>query len=224
MQKNKVAIVVPSFNEEATIIKVYKKNLNYGKVLIIDDCSSDNTKILLERKKIKFLSNNKNIGYEASIIKGIKYILKNWKNVNYIVTMDADGELSYKSVPILIKKLIKNDLDIAVGYRNKTNRFTETILKMIFYFKFNIKDPISGLKIYKSEALKKIIHLISTKLFLVDILIFSYYYNLKIGSFKINVNKRKDNPRVGNNILVNVKILNIILNTFFSKKFYDKSY
>ena len=174
---------------------------------------------LLEKKKIKFLKNKKNIGYEASIINGMKHILRHWKKVKFIITMDADGELLSKSVPLLLKSLFKNNFDIIVGSRNKLNRISEYFLKLIFNLKFGVKDPISGLKIYKIKVIKKIINLISKDFYLVDILIISYYKNFSIGSLNIFVNKRKGEPRVGNNLIVNMKIFNIIFNSIFSQKF-----
>ena len=103
MQKDKIIIVIPCFNEGNTIYKIYKSASRYGKVLIVNDCSTDNTIQILNKKKIKFLSNDENIGYEASIIKGIKYVLNNFKNTKYIATMDADGELIPKFIPALKK-------------------------------------------------------------------------------------------------------------------------
>lgn len=217
MQKNEIVIIIPCFNEENSIIEVYKKTLQYGKVLIIDDYSSDNTRKILKKKKIRFLKNTQNIGYEASIIKAIKYVIKHWKSTRYIATMDADGELRPKFIPKLMNNLIKNNLDIIVGSRNKMNRFSELILKLIFWLKFNIKDPISGLKVYKLDVLKKIINKISKNLFLVDILVISYYYKFKISSTKTKVSKREGKAKVGNNFLVNMKILNISLYSILSK-------
>ena len=69
--------MIPCFNEGNTIYKIYKSASRYGKVLVVNDCSTDNTIQILNKKKIKFLSNDENIGYEASIIKGIKYVLNN---------------------------------------------------------------------------------------------------------------------------------------------------
>ena len=45
-------------------------------ILILDDCSTDKTKIFLKKNKINFLRNNQNIGYENNIIKGINYLKK----------------------------------------------------------------------------------------------------------------------------------------------------
>ena len=106
-----------------------------------------------------------------------------------------------------------------VGSRNKLNRISEYFLKLIFNLKFGIKDPISGLKIYRTKIIKKIVNLISKNFYLVDILIISYYKNFSIGSSNIFVNKRRGEPRVGNNLFVNMKIFNIIFNSIFSQKF-----
>ena len=219
MRRHEVAIIVPCYNEKETIIKVYKRIKKYGKILIVDDCSIDDTQKILIKKKIKFLKNKKNIGYESSIIKGMKHVLRNWKKVKFIITIDADDELSSQSVPLLLKSLLKNNFDIMVGSRNKLNRISEYFLKLIFNLKFDVKDPISGLKIYRTKVIKKIVNLISKNFFLVDILIISYYKNFSIGSSSIFVNKRKGKPRVGNNLLVNMKIFNIIFNSIFSQKF-----
>ena len=85
MSKSEVAIVIPCFNEVNTIISVYKKNSLYGNVLIVDDCSKDGTRKKLAQNKIKFIKNTKNIGYEASIIKGMKYILKYKKKLSILL-------------------------------------------------------------------------------------------------------------------------------------------
>jgi len=219
LRRYEVAIIVPCYNEKKTILKVYKRIKKYGKILIVDDHSIDGTRKILIKKKIKFLKNKKNIGYEASIINGMKHVLRNWKKVKFIITIDADDELLSQSVPFLLKNLLKNNFDIVVGSRNKLNRISEYFLKLIFNLKFDVKDPISGLKIYRTKVIKKIVNLISKNFYLVDILIISYYKNFSIGSSNILVNKRKGEPRVGNNFLVNMKIFNIIFNSIFSQKF-----
>jgi len=219
LRRYEVAIIVPCYNEKKTILKVYKRIKKYGKILIVDDHSIDGTRKILIKKKIKFLKNKKNIGYEASIINGMKHVLRNWKKVKFIITIDADDELLSQSVPFLLKNLLKNNFDIVVGSRNKLNRISEYFLKLIFNLKFDVKDPISGLKIYRTKVIKKIVNLISKNFYLVDILIISYYKNFSIGSSNIFVNKRKGEPRVGNNFLVNMKIFNIIFNSIFSQKF-----
>ena len=88
-------ILIPSFNEEKTLKKIIN-NINKNDIYVINDASTDNTKLLKFKKNVKIINNKKNIGYENSLFKGIK-ILKN-KEYDYIITMDADGEHSTSSL------------------------------------------------------------------------------------------------------------------------------
>ena len=141
--------------------------------------------------------------------------------INAITVMiDADNELPFNSIPTLLKDIHESNSDIIIGKRNKVNRFSELILKLIFLLRFRIHDPISGLKIYRASSLKKIINLISTKYFLVDILVIAFFKKFKFRFKNIIVKKRTDNSRVGSSTMVNIKIFNIILLSLFSfKKF-----
>ena len=218
MEKNKIAIVVPCYNESKTILSVYNKSKKFGNVLIIDDCSKDDTRKILNKNQIFYIKNKENIGYERTIIRAFKYILKNWKNTKYILTLDADNELPPKSIPRMHKKILASKADIIIGNRNKFNRFSEKFSSNIFNFFFNISDPLSGLKIYKKKIIRNYINNISKNLFLVDLLILSKNENKKIQEINIKVNKRKDTSRVGSNILINLKILKIgFLSLIFKK-------
>ncbi len=217
MVKNKkLVIIVPCYNEVETIIKTYNKTKIYGVPIIIDDCSNDGTRKILNSKKINFIKNKKRSGYEQSIINGFNYINKNLKGVKFIATIDADLELPPKNLPKLYKEIQKKNLDIIVGSRNRLNRILEYLLSFLFKIKFNISDPISGLKIYRKTKIKKILNKVSNNLFLVDVLILSFNKKFNIGSNKIFTKKRKDLPRVGNSLRVNLKILKIIFYSIFS--------
>ena len=94
MQKHEIVILIPCFNEEKTIIKICKQAKKFGKILIVNDNSNDNSGIVIEKEKFNFISNKKNLGYERSLVKGFRYIFNNYKKAKYILTLDADGELS----------------------------------------------------------------------------------------------------------------------------------
>ena len=75
-------ILIPSFNELKSLKKIIyqfnsMKEIDIRRdILILDDCSTDKTKIFLKKNKINFLRNNQNIDYENNIIKGINYLKK----------------------------------------------------------------------------------------------------------------------------------------------------
>ena len=213
----KLAVIIPVYNEAKTIIKTYKQVKKIGLPIIVDDCSTDETKKILKEKKIKYLSNKSNNGYEKTIKNGFNFILNNLPAIQYIATIDADLELPPKNIVKLYLHLKKKNYDIVIGSRNKLNRFSEYLLKFLFKFKYEIDDPISGLKIYKVNKLKKIIGQVTENFFLVDILFFAIKKNFKICSKNISIKKREGDPRVGNSLKVNLKIFKIIIHFFYKK-------
>lgn len=209
MQKHEVVILIPCFNEEKTIIKICKQAKKFGNLMVIDDNSTDKTKILLSREKINFKSNEKNLGYEASMIEGFHQIIKRFKKAKYILSLDADGELPVKNIPKVFKVIKKKNFDLIVGRRIFFNRFSENILNFFFSLKYNLEDPISGFKLYKIKQLRKVMKHISKKMFLVDIIVKFRKLDLTMTNVDIITNKRNDNPRIGNSLKSNLKILNI---------------
>ena len=64
---------------------------------------------------------------------------------------------------------------------------------------------------YRIQKLKKIILNNKQNLFLVDLVMSFYKSNFKVIFKTIITKKRPNKPKVGNNILVNLKILKILL-------------
>ena len=210
----KLAVLIPSYNEINNLKKIIKKNYNF---LIIDDCSSDGTNLFLKEKKIRFIRNNKNLGYEKSLIKGMKYIINN--NFQTLCTLDADCEHPINRINSLYKFFKKENLDILVCNRKSQNRFLEKVLSVFFYKKHKIKDPMSGMKLYKISSLKKIIKNTSNKYFLVELILQGIKKRYKIKNKEINTRKNLINSRIGFGIRTQIKIINILrLFLFFEDK------
>ena len=177
----------------------------------MNDCSSDQTLQLKKKfKQVNIITNKKRLGYEKNILKGLRILLK--KNNDFIITFDADGEHHTKNLKKIKKYINKNqNIDLLVGKRSSFNRISEKIVSILFKFKFKIEDPLSGLKVYKSKSLKKIIPIIKTNYFLADFV--SNYYNSKkimknINVQSVKINKRKS--KVGIPFFANIKILKTI--------------
>ena len=108
---NSLILLIPSFNELnnfKTFLISLKKNYN---ILVVDDCSTDKTSEFLKKNKILFIKNKKNLGYEASLLNGIKF-LKKIKKYKKILTIDADGQHKLKYIHLINKMLDKNSADI----------------------------------------------------------------------------------------------------------------
>ena len=198
---------MPSYNELESLKSIIPKIKNKINLLVLDDCSSDDSKKWLSKKKINFIRNNVRKGYIGNLKTGFKYILKNRLNYDYILTMDADNEHKVSCIN-LFKKIVKRNPTIAIGTRNKKNRFLEYILGIFFQIKYKIKDPLSGFKLYKTEFINRNINKIDNELIGLDLLCNCLLNrNNKIIQIPISVNKRKGSSRFGNIFSSNLKIL-----------------
>jgi len=154
--KDKIAVLVPAFNEEGSIERVVK-GIQAAKpeaeVVVIDDGSLDNTAALAERAGATVLSLPVNLGYGAALQTGYKYALM--KGYDFTVQIDGDGQHDPNFIDKLIEPL-KNGTDVVIGSRflgnlGKYENPTLRQLGMAFFrflihvfIKKKITDPTSG--------------------------------------------------------------------------------
>ncbi len=201
-------ILIPSFNEYPSLKKILSKIHKKYPVLVMNDCSSDRTKNLkIKFKNIFFFNNKKRLGYENNVKKGFKILLKT--KFEYIVTFDADGEHHVNNLKKIEKIISENSqYDMLIGERSYLNRFSEKIVSYLFYQKYYIKDPLTGLKIYKTSSLKKFYKNINEGFFLVDLVNIFLKKKRKIKNFKIiSVKIKQRKSKVGSFVLANLKVL-----------------
>jgi glycosyltransferase involved in cell wall biosynthesis len=154
MFRNDLAIVIPAYNEEATIKSVVESGMIHGKVIVVDDCSTDNTiHILKQLEEVVILRNNKNLGYESSLAKGIEHSIK--MGYKYAITLDADGQLCPTLIPKFYNSL-KAGYDVVIGQRDEFQRWSEGLCALIARVVWKISDPLCGLKAYRLEMLNNI--------------------------------------------------------------------
>jgi len=203
--KNKIVIIIPALNEEKNIKKILIKFNKIGRIIVINDNSADQTKKIAKKFCYKIINNKKTIGYDQSIRKGITYVLKNKNSFQYLLTIDADGQHFNLPIKNLIKKL--DFYDVIICNRNKYNRISEKIINFFSFLLFSIKDPISGVKFYKMENLKKKFFLLDKKEDYVGMFCFKIFNKSKISNLQIQVKKRNKTSSFGDGLKVNLQIL-----------------
>ena len=135
---NSVAIIIPIFNEQNTILKIAKSSSKYGTLVCINDGSTDNSANILQENGFFVKSHSKNLGYEAALNTG--FIEASKLKFDIVVTMDADGQHN----PFLVKGFIdkiKEGCDVALGIRSEIPRFSEKLFAFYSRARFNIVDP-----------------------------------------------------------------------------------
>src|SRR5713101_5594916 len=100
MDRYRVGIVIPAFNESATIVSVVQSAGRYGGAIVVDDGSTDNTAELAIHAGAVVVSHGRNRGYDAALNTGFKRAAE--LGTEIIITVDADGQHD----PSLIQKFV----------------------------------------------------------------------------------------------------------------------
>lgn len=159
-----VSIVVPVYNEEGNIKKLYgeikkvceENHYNY-EIIFVNDGSSDHTDdVCRSLAPLKYICMRKNFGQTAAMDAGIKAA-----QYDYIVTMDGDGQNDPEDIPKMLDYLVKKDLDVVSGWRKDRKdswmkRFISRGANFLrgILIKDGIHDSGCSLKVYKKECFR----------------------------------------------------------------------
>ena len=166
-----ISILIPSFNEEKTILNVLNRisktidpSINY-EVVIINDGSTDNTLELLEQNKNLY---NQLITYERNYGKGnaVKKGLELSKG-KYVFFQDADLEYDPIDINKFIKLINRFEPDLIIGSRlnyseytmshNILNKFGNKAITLLFNLFYNttFTDIYSCYACFKKDLLNE---------------------------------------------------------------------
>ncbi|MCX8075002.1 MAG: glycosyltransferase family 2 protein [Clostridia bacterium] len=164
---NKVLFVIPAYNESENIEKVIteiKKDVDYADILVINDCSKDNTQEIVRGAGVKCITMPFNVRYAMAVQTGIKYAFDN--DYDYVIQFDADGQHIAKEAEKLLNKMKETNADIVIGSRflEKTDyphSFFRLIGTKIFtgliklFCNKKITDPTSGFQCLNKDVIKR---------------------------------------------------------------------
>lgn len=213
-----LSIFFPFWNEEKNVkpvveaaIPIAKKIATEWEILIVDDGSSDGTleegKALARKyKNVRVVSHTPNRGYGAALKEGFTQ-----SKYKYVVFTDGDRQFDFAQVERLIAKI--KESDVVIGYRKKrrdslSRHILMYLLKIwdYIFFRFYFKDIDCGFKLFKREALSKIMPLRSEgAMITTEILAKATRKKLKITEVEVDHFPRKFGEQSGANIAVVVR-------------------
>lgn len=113
---NRVFIVIPAYNEGKVIRSTLQPLIDRGySIVIIDDCSRDETAQVLSGLPIYYLRHPVNLGQGAALQTGMTFAL--YKGAHVIVHFDADGQHQAQEVGIIIEPILSGEADVVLGSR-----------------------------------------------------------------------------------------------------------
>jgi len=215
MDKYKVAIVIPAFNEEATISAVVQSVKKYGTVIVINDASTDKTKQIAESVGAIVVNHSENQGYDGALNSG--FIKADGLGCDAIITFDADGQHSAKLLKKYINEL-KNGVDLVLGIRPNPARIAEKLFMYYTRAKFKWQDPLCGMKGYSMELYRKCGHFDSRSSIGTELATYGLVNGFSYAQIYIEITKRKDQPRFSSIFKANFKIMKALFYLIGSKK------
>lgn len=114
----KVLIIIPAYNEQDNILATIddiQKNAPFGDYIVINDCSTDSTKSVLQLERANYLDLPVNLGIGGGVQTGYRYALEN--DYGIAIQFDGDGQHDASYIKKLIEPLEKGEADIAIGSR-----------------------------------------------------------------------------------------------------------
>lgn len=144
--------VVPAYNEENSIGEVVHKLYKYvSTVVVIDDCSTDQTKNIATSNGAYVLSNSTNLGYENTLIRGLAFASS--LGASAILTFDADGQHPYAIINKMFGLIESGNSDIVVGTRSSLPRISEKLFSLYTRVRYGVADILCGMKCYSITAI-----------------------------------------------------------------------
>jgi len=144
---NKVSCLVPAYNEGDRIASVLKIVCNHpliNEVIVINDCSTDNTLEVVTRfKNVRLINNEKNKGKSATIVAGIKEATG---NILCLIDADLLG-LTSKNINNLIEPITNDKADVAISVR-RISPVMDRFYRMVGM------DFISGERVFKKSLIQ----------------------------------------------------------------------
>lgn len=157
----KPAVVIPAFNESATIREVVEGCLKYcDTVIVVDDGSTDGTSERLTETTASVLRNERNAGKAASLHNGFAHAL----SIGHGPVISMDGDLQHRpeEIPRLLEQAARfpNQLIIAARMLNRdqappVRRFANAFADFWVSWAAGhpVRDSQSGYRVYPSSLL-----------------------------------------------------------------------
>jgi glycosyltransferase involved in cell wall biosynthesis len=204
VDRSRIAVVIPAFNEACTIAQVVSAAAAYGRPVVVDDGSSDATGELAAAAGAQVVRHPANRGYDAALDSGFAYASR--QGCDCIVTVDADGQHRPSLIGEFVSA-IEAGADVVVGVRDRRQRFGEHLFAWVGRMLWGVRDPLCGMKAYRASVYRALGHFDAYGSIGTELCLFAVRRGMTIAQVPVPTRSRVDAPRFGRRWAANLKIL-----------------
>ncbi len=165
----KLSVVIPVYNEKATIREIYErvKAMDIDKeIILVDDGSTDGSREIIQglaNDSTRVLMHARNMGKGAALRTGFRYAAG-----DIVIIQDADLEYNPVEYPKLIQPILDGKADVVYGSRFATGEYRRVIFfwhmvgnKFLTFLSnmftnLNLTDVETCYKVFRRDVLKEI--------------------------------------------------------------------
>ncbi|HYE15901.1 MAG TPA: glycosyltransferase family 2 protein, partial [Pyrinomonadaceae bacterium] len=169
----RLSVVVPVYNEEATLESVVEKLLRIPQlleVIVVDDCSRDRTPEVTRRlserhpERVRVSRHEKNQGKTGALKTGFAMT-----RGDIVIVQDADLEYDPTEIPLVIQPIIENRADVVFGSRFLVRKAT----RVLYFYHYlankgltfisnvltnlNMTDVETGYKAFRGDIIRNMV-------------------------------------------------------------------
>lgn len=199
---DKIAVLIPCYNEEITIYKVvtdFKKALPDADIYVYDNNSTDKT--IEEAKRAGAILRKETTQGKGAVVLSMFLDIE----ADYYILVDGDDTYPAEASSLMLEKAQEDNIDMLIGDRISNNTYTtenkrpfhnlgnDLVRKLINkFFKSNLNDILSGYRVFSRRFVKNYTSLISGFEIETDLAIFALHYNFKVSQFQIDYRDRPE--------------------------------
>ena len=224
-----IMVLIPAYNEADNLkilLKRIPSQIDGIKVgcLVVDDGSTDGTKLVVEQNGCLCVSNLVNRGQGSASLLGYD-ILKNHDAVSVIVTLDADNQHDPDQLGRIIAPILSKESDLVIGSRRLGDEQYNSIIRSIgvrgltsiinVIAGTNLTDCSSGYKAFSKKALNSI-QLFENQYQSTEVIISAAKAGLVISEVPISLSLRvHGETKKGNTIQYGFRFIKVLIKSWW---------
>ena len=200
IRDKKILTIIPAYNEKDNIGKVVRElrnTLPAIDILVIDDGSTQDFEDEVLKAGAWMVRHPVNLGYGNALQTGYKFAVR--RGYDIVAQMDGDGQHDPTFIPIMIEKLLDENLDVVIGSRflgechynvgllkNAGIKLFRTLVSVIIRKK--LTDVTSGYQVLARNAVRFCTRDIYPSDFPdADVILMLHFYGFRIGEIGVRM-------------------------------------